>query len=129
MVSNTGNWMYGAAAAWLMTSLSRDPFLVSLVQVAASLPLFLFAIPAGVLADLFDRRRFLLGSQAAGTVLCAAFAVLVAMQLVTPSLLLVFVTLVAITTALMYPVWQSIVPSLVPRDDARRRDRGKQCRS
>jgi len=117
VVSNTGNWMYGAAAAWLMTSLSRDAFLVSLVQVAASLPLFLFAIPAGALADLFDRRRFLLGSQIAGTVLCAAFAILVAMQRVTPVLLLVFVTLVGVTTALMYPVWQSIVPSLVPRND------------
>ncbi len=109
--------MYGAAAAWLMTSLSRDTLLVSLVQVAASLPLFVFAIPAGVLADLFDRRRFLLACQVAGTVLCVVFAVLVAMQRVSPVLLLVFVTLIGATTALMYPVWQSIVPMLVPRSD------------
>jgi Transmembrane secretion effector len=117
VVSNTGNWMYGAAAAWLMTSLSRDTLLVSLVQVAASLPLFVFAIPAGALADVFDRRRFLLGCQAAGTVLCAAFAIMVAMQRVTPVFLLIFVTLIGVTTALMYPVWQSIVPTLVPRSD------------
>jgi MFS family permease len=109
--------MYGAAAAWLMTSLSRDTLLVSLVQVAASLPLFVFAIPAGALADVFDRRRFLLCCQAAGTVLCAAFAIMVAMQRVTPVLLLIFVTLIGVTTALMYPVWQSIVPTLVPRSD------------
>lgn len=117
MVSNIGNWMFGAAAAWLMTSLSRDALLVALVQVAASLPLFLFAIPAGVLADLFDRRRFLIASEVAGTVLCAVFAILVSMGRVTPVLVLVFVTLVGVTTALMYPVWQSIVPSLVPRPD------------
>ena len=117
VVSNTGSWMYGAAAAWLMTNLSRDPLLVSLVQVAASLPMFMFAILAGAVSDLLDRRRFLIVCQTAGTVLCAAFAVLVAMQRVTPVLLLVFVILIAVTSAFMYPVWQSIVPMLVPRAD------------
>jgi hypothetical protein len=50
VVANIGGWMYSAAAAWLMTTLDPHPVMVSLVQVAASLPLVLFAIPAGALA-------------------------------------------------------------------------------
>jgi MFS family permease len=60
LAANTGTWMYTAASSWLMTSLSPDPLIVSLVQVAASLPIFLLAIPAGALADIIDRRRFLI---------------------------------------------------------------------
>ena len=60
VVSNVGTWMYNAAAAWLMTSLNGRPFIVALVQVANSLPLFLFALPGGALADMRDRRRFIL---------------------------------------------------------------------
>jgi hypothetical protein len=61
VVSNIGTWMQNAAAGWLMTTLDRDPFVVSLVQVAASFPLFVFALPAGALADVLDRRRLLIG--------------------------------------------------------------------
>jgi MFS family permease len=60
VVSNVGGWLYNAASGWLMTSLDADPFIVSLVQVANSLPLFLFALPAGALADMTDKRRFIL---------------------------------------------------------------------
>ena len=56
VVSNIGTWMQGAAASWLMTRLNPDAFVVSLVQVASSLPMFLFALPAGALADIIDRR-------------------------------------------------------------------------
>ena len=59
VVANIGTWMYNAATGWLMTSLSADPLVVSLVQVAASLPMCLFAVPAGALADIVDKRRFL----------------------------------------------------------------------
>ena len=58
VVANIGGWMYNAAAGWLMTSLDSDPLMVSLVQAAASLPMFLFALPAGALADIIDKRRF-----------------------------------------------------------------------
>jgi hypothetical protein len=50
VVANVGTWMYNAASGWLMTSLDADPLTVSLVQVASSLPMFLFALPAGALA-------------------------------------------------------------------------------
>src|SRR5215472_421164 len=60
LVSNVGGWMYSAASGWLMTSLNPSPLMVSLVQVATSLPLFLFALPAGALADMLDKRRLIL---------------------------------------------------------------------
>ncbi|HEY1980760.1 MAG TPA: MFS transporter [Xanthobacteraceae bacterium] len=57
LVSNVGGWMYSAACAWLMTSLTPNPFIVAMVAAASSLPIFLFAIPAGALADIFDKRK------------------------------------------------------------------------
>ena len=77
LVANLGTWMYTAASSWLMTSLSPDPLIVSLVQVAASLPIFLLAIPAGALADIIDRRRFLIIGEVANTAIAVVFAVLV----------------------------------------------------
>jgi MFS family permease len=59
LAANIGTWMYTAASSWLMTSLSPDPLIVSLVQVAASLPIFLLAIPAGAVAHRIERRRCL----------------------------------------------------------------------
>src|SRR5260370_17311411 len=60
VVANIGTWMYNAAAGWLMTSLSADPLIVSLVQVATSLPIFLFALPAGALPDIVHRHHLLI---------------------------------------------------------------------
>src|SRR3954452_13279005 len=77
VVANIGTWMYNAASGWLMTSLDPDPFTVSLVQVATSLPMFLFALPAGALADIVDRRRLLIAVEAATTACAAAIAALV----------------------------------------------------
>src|SRR5215475_15795690 len=65
IVSNVGGWMSSTAAGWLMTDLSPDPFIVSLVQVVASLPMFLLAIPAGAVADIIDLRKFLVGTELA----------------------------------------------------------------
>src|SRR5215470_1756738 len=60
VISNIGTWMQSVGTAWLMTSLTPSPLLVALMQTATSLPVFLLGIPAGVLADLVDRRKLLL---------------------------------------------------------------------
>jgi MFS family permease len=117
LIANIGGWMYSSSAGWLMTTLDQDPFMVSLVQVAASLPMFLFALPAGALADILDKRRLLIGAELFITVTSAAFAALVWLGHVTPSLLLMFVFLIETGSALTSPPWQSIVPQLVPRED------------
>jgi MFS family permease len=83
VIANIGTWMQNAAAGWLMTGLNPDPLIVSLVQVASSAPMFLLGLPAGALADLFDRRRLLLGVQLVVTGLVAGFGVLVWLGMVT----------------------------------------------
>jgi MFS family permease len=100
-----------------MTSLSPDPLIVSLVQVAASLPIFLLAIPAGALADIIDRRRFLIIGEAANTVIAAVFAVLVSLNLVTAAVLLLFTFLISAFGAFTAPAWQAVPPQLVPKED------------
>jgi len=115
--TNVGTWMYTAASSWLMTSLSPDPLTVSLVQVAASLPIFLLAIPAGALADIIDRRRFLIIGEAANTVIAAVFAVLVSLNLVTAPVLLLFTFLISAFAAVTAPAWQAVTPQLVPKQD------------
>jgi MFS family permease len=77
VVSNIGGWMYSAASGWLMTSLNPDPLIVSLVQVANTLSMFLFAVPAGALADILDKRKFLIVGESSILVVSTIFAVIV----------------------------------------------------
>ena len=117
VVSNIGTWMQNAAAGWLMTGLNPDPLVVSLVQVATLLPMFLFGLPAGALADIIDRRRLLLVVQISAAFIIAILSVLVWTGKVTPFTLLVFTFLAGMSAALISPAWQAIVPQLVPRQD------------
>ena len=117
LFANIGTWMYAAAAGWLMTELTTDPLLVSLVQVAATLPMFLLALPAGALADIVNKRVLLIIVECAIVLLGGLFAALVWLDMVTPARLLAFTFLVEAGAALAYPGWQSVVPQLVPRED------------
>jgi MFS family permease len=117
VVSNIGSWMYAASSGWLMTSLNADPLIVSLVQAASTLPIFLLALPAGALADIVDKRRLLIVGEVFTTALATLFALLVWLDRVTPGTLLLFAFLVGAGGALVAPAWQSIVPQLVPRED------------
>jgi len=69
-VSAIGTWMSDVGESSLMTTLSHSPLVVALATTAESLPIFLFALPAGALADVVDRRRLLL--TAGVDVLCSA---------------------------------------------------------
>lgn len=115
VVANTGTWIYNAAAGWLMTSFNSDPLIVSLVQVATSLPMFLLAMPAGALADIVDKRRFVVLLEILTMVASAIFASLVTLGLANATTLLLFMFLVGTFGALESPAWQAIVPLLVPR--------------
>ena len=117
VVSNIGGWMYNVASGWLMTSLNPDPFVVSMVQVVNNLPMFLFAIPAGALADIVDRRRLLIFGETAIMITSTAFAALVWLHLITPVSLLVFSFIVTVGSAITAPGWQAVVPELVPKPD------------
>ncbi len=115
VVSNIGTWMYNAAAGWLMTDLTTSAFVVSLVQVANNLPLFIFAVLGGALSDIVDKRRFLIAWEIIGSILSAILAVMVWLNHVTPVSLLWFLFFIGAAGALTSPAWQAVVPELVPR--------------
>ena len=117
LVSNIGIWMQNAAAGWLMSTLAPDARTVALVQVAAALPMFLLGLPAGVLADLMDRRRLLIAMESVITALTVAFSFLVGADLVTPMVLVGFILLSSAASASITPSWQAIVPQLVGRKE------------
>jgi len=117
VVSNIGGWMYNVASGWLMTSLDPNALIVSMVQVANSLPMFLFAIPAGALADTVNQRRFLIFGESTITIVSTAFAALVWLHLITPGSLLLFSFIVTVGSAMTAPAWQSVVAQLVPKPD------------
>jgi predicted MFS family arabinose efflux permease len=117
LISNVGGWMYSAASGWLMTSLNPDPFIVALVQAADTLPICLLALPAGALADIFDKRKFLIVVETLTTIVSAIYAVIVGLGWATPGNVLLSTFLVGAAGALTVPAWQSVVPQLVPKDD------------
>jgi energy-coupling factor transporter ATP-binding protein EcfA2 len=63
LTANLCMWMNDVAAAWMMTSLTREPVWVALVQSASTLPVFLLGLPSGALADIVDRRRYFILTQ------------------------------------------------------------------
>jgi MFS family permease len=117
VASYIGTAMFDTASGWLMTNLSADPLAVSLVQVALSLPLFLFTVPAGALADVIDARRLLIAVEFCIAVVSAILAALVSLGLATASALIVTTFLLGVGGALSSPAWQSITPLLVPRQE------------
>ncbi|MEM7586290.1 MAG: MFS transporter [Acidobacteriota bacterium] len=117
VASNIGTWMHDVGAGWLMTELSPSPLLVASVQAATTLPVFLFALFAGAIADLVDRRKLLLRINAVLGGAAALFALLVHLEQVTPPILLGFTLIFGTGAAFIAPAWQAIVPSLVPRSE------------
>jgi predicted MFS family arabinose efflux permease len=113
-VSNLGYFAQAVGAGWLMTSLTSDPHVVALVQTASSLPLFILAVPAGVLADLMDRRRLIRDANAALVVLAALLSVATWTGHVTVAVLLGATFALGAVAALQEPAWGALIPDIVP---------------
>lgn len=115
VISNVGTWMHDIAASWLMTSMTNSSTMVALIQTATMLPIFLFALPAGALADIVDRRRMLLVIQSFLFLIVLALVAVVIADTITPPLLILFTFLIGTGTAFLAPAWQAIVPELVDK--------------
>ncbi len=117
VVAWLGTWLQNTGAGWLMTTLDPQPLIVAMVQAATIMPVFLLALPGGALADIVDRRVFLIGTQA--WTICAAslLAILTMLHLMTAWWLLALTFAIGIGSALTQPAWSAIVPELVPRED------------
>jgi len=115
ILSNIGGWMQDTGATWLMTSLTRSPLLIALMQTAASLPVLLVGLPAGATADILDRRKLLIFWQTWMLAIAAVLSVLAFLGVIGPWMLLFLTLMLNIGAAMNNPAWQAIVPELVPR--------------
>lgn len=117
LASNIGMWVQNTGAGWLMTSLDPAPLMVSLVQAASMLPVFLLALPAGALADIIDRRLFLIGAQAWVLAMALLLAALTATGSLGPWGLLALTFAIGAGSAMNFPAWAATTNELVPRED------------
>lgn len=110
-------WMQSVGGAWYMTSLTASPFWVALMQTAVSLPGLLWSLPAGVLADLVDRRRLLLATQGLMLFASGLMALLASGDWMGVGGLLVLTFLIGTGLSLNAPAWQAALADSVPRED------------
>lgn len=109
VLANIGQLILGVGAAWEMTRLNAPASMVALVQAAMMLPLVLISVPAGAIADMFDRRKIALFALAFAALSAATLTVLSAAGLAAPWVMLAFCSLIGAGVALYSPAWQASV--------------------
>lgn len=115
-ISNIGSLMQDVASAWLMTSLTTQPFMVALLQTAANAPFFVLGLVAGALADVLDRKLLLIIGQLWMGVAALILGLLTIGGMINPVSLLALTFLMGLGAAVTSPAWNALVPELVPRD-------------
>src|SRR5215468_10197311 len=116
LLSNLGLLIQAVGAAWAMTQMTASADQVALVQTALMLPVMLIAMPAGAVADMFDRRIVALLSLGIALVGATTLTTLTFLGLVTPQILLALCFVVGSGMALFGPAWQSSVSEQVPSE-------------
>ena len=105
--------MQNTGTGWLMASITPSPLLISLVQAAMSLPVFLVALPAGALADMVDRRRLLLFTQLWMALIAAVLGAFTIAGWMTPWPLLGLTFIMGLAEVMNDPAWQAITPEII----------------
>src|SRR5262252_8378038 len=103
VISYTGTWMQNVGAGWLMTQMTMNPFMVALVQAAGALPVLLVILPAGALADMVDRRRFLLATQGWMVLASGTLGIMTLTSCVGPWVLILFTFLLGLGAVMNDP--------------------------
>ncbi|MEU0548970.1 MFS transporter [Micromonospora sp. NPDC005979] len=119
LAANIGTWMQTVGAQWLLIHHANASTLVALVQTASLLPILLLALPAGVLADSFDRRHLLIAVQLFLVAVAVALTLLTLTDRMPPALLLTLTFAFGVGQALTLPAWSAVIPELVPQDQLR----------
>ena len=117
LVANIGAWVASVGTGWLMTTLDPSPIWVSLVGAATALPMFLFALPAGALADIVDRRKLLIAAQIFMLAVMVLLCVLTVMGAITPITLLILIFVLEAGSAFETPAFLAVLPELVPKNE------------
>jgi MFS family permease len=115
--SNVGTWMQSVGAQWTVVHQPNAAALASIVQAASLLPVLFVSLPAGVLADVLDRRRLIAMATLAMAIVAGGLAILSADGLLTPTALIAITFVLGACQALTSPAWQAIQPELVPREE------------
>ncbi|MFB9236329.1 MFS transporter [Plantactinospora siamensis] len=119
LAANIGTWMQTVGAQWLLVHQPNAATLVALVQTASLTPVLLLALPAGALADTFDRRHLLIAVQLFLVVVAVALTLLTLTGRMPPALLLTLTFAFGVGQALTLPAWAAVIPELVPREQLR----------
>jgi MFS family permease len=117
LISDIGTFMQSVGAAWLMTSLTRNPLYIALIQTASALPFFILALPAGSIGDIFDRRKLILGTETWMLVIAVVLTAATFAGIMTPWLLLLLTLGLSIGDAVESPTWRAIFPELVDKEE------------
>jgi len=117
VISGTCVAAHDSAATWMMNAATGSPFLISLMSTVASLPFFLFTLPAGALADKVDRQKLICFVNVGLAATAVGLAVLGWLHLLNPYLILVSVFFIGVGFAINAPAWTSIVPQVVSDAD------------
>ncbi|MBN9251393.1 MAG: MFS transporter, partial [Mesorhizobium sp.] len=117
LASNFGGLIQSVGAAWLMTSITTSSDMVALVQASTALPIMLFSLLSGAIADSFGRRQVMLVAQCFMVTVSILLTVVAYLGLITPWSLLAFTFLIGCGAAFNGPAWQSSVGDMVPRAD------------
>ena len=116
-LSNIGTWMQNVAQGWLVFELTNSPFLVGLAGFAQSVPVLIFSLVGGVIADRANRRKLLIGMQTAMMALALVLAVSITLKIVSIHEILVVALLLGTAVALHAPAYQAMVQDMVGRTD------------
>ncbi len=117
LASNFGGLIQSVAAAWMMTAISNSVDMVALVQASTALPIMLFSLASGAIADSFNRRKVMLTAQCFMLAVSVVLTFTSYLGVMTPWLLLTFTFLIGCGSALNSPSWQASVGDMVPRSD------------
>jgi MFS family permease len=115
LIGNIGTWIHDVAAAWVMAETTGSPFMVAAVQSATTLPIVLLAVFAGTLADIVDRRKYLILAQLWMLLVAGTLALLAHLDMLGPWTLIALTFALGIGAAMAMPAQQATVPELVPR--------------
>lgn len=116
IVSYSGSWLQQVAQGWLVLELSNSPFVVGLVPAVSTLPILLFTLYGGVVADRVNKRRSLIILQSLLAFEALALAILTSMKLISVPWVLVFAFLAGVVSAFEVPIRNALVAELVPRE-------------
>jgi MFS family permease len=117
VVSDIGAFMQSVGAAWLMVSLKAGPMYVALTQTASALPFFIFALPAGAIGDIVDRRKLILYTESWMVGVALVLAALTLAGFVSPLPLLILTFALSAGDAFESPSWRAVLPDLVRKED------------